>query len=144
MPEQIAPLARRLGITIDELFHKYLTIDAVLIEEQKQMKAVYVLAPAIVGQRPGTVSDPTARGTCLWFTGGACQIHEAKPRECQFVDHTTTPQSSDLLRASILREWVSHKPFVQQLYGKKLKAPEALKKEYREIKRQRRSRPPTD
>ena len=63
MPEQIAPLARRLGITIDELFHKYLTIDAVLIEEQKQMKAVYVLAPDVILVLLGSGFEPVVKIT---------------------------------------------------------------------------------
>jgi hypothetical protein len=41
------------------------------------------------------------------------------------------------LRASILKQWIPYKKFVQNLYGKKLKAPDVLKKVYREAKRQK-------
>jgi Fe-S-cluster containining protein len=136
-PDQIEPLARQLSIRIDELFRRYLTIDAALIDDHGQMKAIYVLAPAIMGKKPGAISDPSDRGTCVWLDGGACRIHEAKPRECGFVDHSTTPADGDLMRASILKRWIPYKGFIQQLYGKKLKAPEALKKTYREAKRRK-------
>jgi Fe-S-cluster containining protein len=141
-PEQIEPLARKLNLRIDELFQKYLTIDAVLIEERGQMKAVYVLAPAIIGKKSGAISDPSEKGPCVWLKDGACEIHGAKPRECGLVDHSTTTEEGNLLRASLLKRWIPYKGFVQQLYGKKLKAPDALKKAYRGIKRQRELAPP--
>ena len=138
-PDQIAPLARKLGLSIAELFKKYLTVDAVLMEEAGQMKAIYVLAPAMAERPAGAVSDPTEKGACTWFKEGKCEIHEVKPRECGLVDHTTTRQEGDLLRASILKSWLPHKKFIQNLYGKKLKPPEALKQAYRDAKQRRRS-----
>jgi hypothetical protein len=40
-----------------------------------------------------------------------------------------------MMRAAILQQWRPHKRFLQDLYGKKLKPPEVLKKEYRKAKR---------
>jgi Fe-S-cluster containining protein len=136
-PEQIEPLARKLKLSIAELFQKHLTVDAVLMEEAGQKKAIYVLAPAISERKAGAISNPIEKGTCNWFKDGRCKIHDAKPRECSLVDHTTPPQDGNLRRASILKSWVSHKKFIQELYGKKLKPPDALKKAYRDAKRQR-------
>lgn len=137
-PDQIEPLARRLNLTLAALFQGYLTIDAVLVEEKGQPKGVYVLAPAMVGQRASAISDPTAKGTCVWLKDGQCAIHDMKPRECQMIDHATAARDGDLLRASILKAWMPRKSFVQGLYGGKLKLPESLKEGYRAAKRQRR------
>lgn len=135
MPEQIAPVAQKLGLTVAELFKKYLTIDAVLHGEQGRTTGIYVFAPAIVGEGSGSVSNPTARGTCVWFIDGKCAIHDLKPRECAMVDHSTAGQDIDMLRASMVKEWKTHRKIVQQLYGRKLKPPNALKEKYREIRR---------
>ena len=143
-PDQIAPLVRRLNVTVEALFRTYLTIDAVLVEENGQPKGIYVLAPALVGQRAGAIADPTAKGACVWFKDGQCAIHDMKPLECQRVDHATTPQDGNLLRASILKAWMPRKSFVQDLYGSKLKPPEALKAAYRAAKRRRVGGPVTD
>jgi Fe-S-cluster containining protein len=134
MPHQIEPLAQKLGIAIPELFRKHLTVDAVITEVAGQMKAIYVLAPAMAEWCSGTVADPTEKGTCTWFKDGKCKIHEVKPLECSLVDHRTPPPQGDLLRASILKSWVPYKKLVQNLYGKKLKPPDALKLAYREAR----------
>ena len=143
VPEQIEPLAHKLGIPIEDLFRRYLTIDAALVQDRGQMKAIYVLAPAI-GEKSGGISTPSARGTCVWLKEGQCQIHDTKPRECGLVDHATSGTQGDLIRAAILKRWVPHKGLVQQLYGKKLKAPDALKKLYRKIQREKEAALPRD
>lgn len=137
LPEQIKVLAQRLGLSIEALFRNHLTIDAVLVERAGSPVATYVLAPAMVGKPTGEVSDPEARGACVWFRDGQCAIHEAKPRECREVDHTTTPRDGDLLRAAILEQWRPHKKLVQDLYGRKLKPPQRLKDTYRAAKKAR-------
>ena len=128
-PDQIRPLAERLGMAIDVLFKRYLTIDTVLLVDNMSTKAIYVLAPAINGRNRGAIAQPTDHGTCIWFKDGGCAIHEAKPLECRLADHTTTRDSSNTLRASILAKWVSQKQIVQDLYKKKLKPPQVLKRE---------------
>jgi Fe-S-cluster containining protein len=137
-PDQLAPLARRLGLTIEELFRRYLTIDAVLVSEGSATVALYALAPAMVGRSAGAISDPAEKGACVWLEGGRCAIHELKPRECSLVDHSTTPEASNLMRAAILREWRQRRKFVQDLYGKKLKPPSALKAAMRQARRPKR------
>lgn len=143
-PDQIERLAQKLGLPIVDLFRRFLTIDAALVENSGQMRAIYVLAPAMVGKKSGAISDPSARGICVWFKDGQCQIHEMKPRECSLVDHTTSRTQGDLIRASILKSWLPHKSFVQQLYEKKLKAPDALRKLYRKIQGEKESALPRD
>src|SRR5579864_2021391 len=126
-PQQIAPLARKLELSIADLFERYLTIDAVLTSGPNGLAGVYVLAPANSGTKPGAISDPTTHGTCIWYKDGKCEIHELKPTECAAIDHSTSPAEGDLLRASILKQWIPHRKFVQSLYGKKLKLPAAIK-----------------
>jgi hypothetical protein len=130
-PEQIHVIGRKLNLTIKDLFRKYLTVDPVLIGGARSRTGVYVLAPAIVGNGAGSIADPKARGTCVWFADGKCTIHDVKPRECALVDHSTMPGEANLLRAAIVKQWQPHKKFVQDLYGMKLKLPNVLKEEYR-------------
>lgn len=134
-PDQIDIVGRKLNLTIKDLFTRYLTVDPVLIGAARGWTGVYVLAPAIVGKGSGSVSDPNAKGTCVWFENGRCAIHDVKPRECGLVDHSTTPEDTDLLRAAIVRHWRPHKRLIQNLYGKKLKLPDALKEVYRRASR---------
>ena len=134
-PEQIAPLARKLGSSVEALFKKYLTIDVALLGTAEKRTAIFVLAPGMVDKPSGAVSDPRTKGACVWFKDGKCAVHELKPRECAAIDHTTTPAAGDTMRAAILQQWRPHKRFLQDLYGKKLKAPEVLKEEYRKAKR---------
>jgi Fe-S-cluster containining protein len=134
-PQQIELVARKRDVAIEDLFKDYLTIDAVLIAEAGRPTGVYVLAPAIVGAESGSISDPAARGTCVWLRNGKCDIHEMKPAECRATDHSTSARDSDLLRAAILKQWIPYKKFVQNLYGKKLKLPVAVKEAYRKVRK---------
>jgi Fe-S-cluster containining protein len=134
-PQEIELVARKLNVAIEDLFKDYLTIDAVLIAGADRPTGVYVLAPAIVGRKSATIADPTARGSCVWLKNGKCDIHAVKPAECRATDHSTSGRDSDMLRASILKQWVPYKKFVQNLYGRKLKLPEAVKEAYRKVKR---------
>lgn len=134
-PQQIELVARKRDITIGALFKDYLAIDAVLIAQAGRPMGVYVLAPTIVGTESGSISDPAARGTCVWFRNGKCEVHEVKPAECRATDHSTFAHDSDLLRASILKQWIPYKKFVQDLYKKKLKLPLAVKEAYRKVRK---------
>lgn len=133
-PDQIRPLAESLGLTIEALFKRYLTIETVLLADSKNAKAVYVLAPAIDRRNNGSLAQLTDRGTCIWFKDGNCAIHTTKPLECRLADHTTTRDGSNMLRASILSKWISQRQIVQNLYKKKLKPPETLKREYKKAR----------
>ena len=135
MPQEIELVARKLNVATGDLFKRHLTIDAVLIAEADRPTGVYVLAPAIVDRKSAAISDPAARGSCVWFKNGKCDIHEMKPAECRATDHSSSARDSDMLRASILKQWVPYKKFVQNLYGKKLKLPVAVKDAYRKVKR---------
>jgi len=135
-PPQIDAVARKLNLSVAELFRTHLTIDTALVREAGQMTAIYVLAPAILGKRPGVISDPMARGECVWLKDGRCAIHEAKPTECAATDHATSALESNLMRAAILNQWKPYKKFVQSLYGKKLKPPEAVKEAYRKARKE--------
>jgi Fe-S-cluster containining protein len=136
-PDQIDAVARKLSLTVEDLFQTYLTIDTVMIATSGGAMGVYVLAPAILGKPSGSISRPKERGACIWLKGGRCGIHEIKPRECALVDHTTSAREANLLRLSIVNQWREAKNLPQRLYGKKLKLPAALRQEYRKARRAR-------
>ncbi|HYM03785.1 MAG TPA: hypothetical protein VET85_12620 [Stellaceae bacterium] len=138
-PAQIAPLAAALGLTVEGLFRRYLTIDTVLVGDGDEPSAIYVLAPAMAESGAGELADPTAKGTCVWFKDGRCAIHTVKPTECALQDHTTTPQVSNLRRAAIAKQWQPVGALVQDLYGKPLAPPEALRNEYRQARARRKA-----
>lgn len=134
-PQQIEAVARQQNMTVAALFETHLTIDTALVREADRMTAIYVLAPAIRGKRPGAISDPAARGECTWLKDGRCEIHSVKPAECRTTDHTMSPHDSNMLRAAILKQWAPYRKFIQGLYGKKLKPPLAVKEGYRQARR---------
>ena len=134
-PQQIEVVARRQNTTVAALFKTHLTIDTALVREAGRMTAIYVLAPAIRGKKAGAISDPTARGECVWLKDGRCVIHDVKPAECRATDHTMSALDSNMLRAAILKQWAPYRKFIQTLYGKKLKPPAAVKETYRQAQK---------
>ena len=144
LPGQIETVARSLHLTVAALFRQYLRIDMALVREGERTTAIYVLAPAIRGTKPGAITDPTAHGDCIWLTDGRCAIHAVKPAECGAIDHTTSPQDINLTRATILKQWMPYKRLIQDLYGKKLKPPQAVKDAYRKARKGQAATPSGD
>lgn len=141
LPQQIEAVARRQNTTVAALFKSHLTIDSVLVRDNGKPTSIYVLAPAIKGRQAGAVSDPAARGECVWLRDGRCEIHDIKPVECRETDHAMAPQDSNMLRAAILKQWVPYRQLIQTLYGKKLKPHPAIKEAYRRAQQTERARP---
>jgi len=87
-PEQIAPLAERMGLTVKELFDKHLAVDWWVGDSLTGGRDVFILSPAVISGQVGDMfpSDPT--GTCVWFKEGKCEVHTlGKPNECAFAHH---------------------------------------------------------
>src|SRR5271154_3645616 len=83
-PSQIKPLAKKLGLTVQELFNKHLQIDW----WDRYPKHVFVLSPRQTHGAGGTMFPGNPKGECHWFKKGKCSIHElGKPRECQMLGH---------------------------------------------------------
>ena len=81
-PGEAEKVAEFLGITLPELFARYLMADV--------WKGVYgrvaVLSPGIKGGPAGRVPKRSS-GECVFFEGGLCSIHPVKPHECRISPH---------------------------------------------------------
>lgn len=86
-PGEAEKAAEFLGLTLQEFFDKYLTVDFWSDTKEDSVKHLYVLSPGIKNAPTGTEHpfDPT--GECVFFDGYNCTIHEVKPNGCAFYDH---------------------------------------------------------
>lgn len=116
LPGQAAETARRIGLTPQEFFDRFLVVDwieAAALRWRgipiKPDNTPFALAPAIEGDATGGETQSTAAGRCIFWNpdGGACRIHEAKPFECREGDHD---DSNDFIRrraTAIMGAWES-------------------------------------
>ena len=78
LPGEAECAAKLMGLTLKEFFDQYLGVDWWEGDEP-----IFILAPAIVGEAPGSEYPGDPRGTCVFFNSdGLCDIHQAKPYEC--------------------------------------------------------------
>lgn len=63
------------------------------------------LAPATVGEMPGTKVVRRAVGACVFFHKGLCDIHPVKPDECKSVLHDITRSEHDRVIHRVLDTW---------------------------------------
>ena len=83
-PAQIAPLAKRLGISVADLFKTYLAVDWWNADDEIGHD-VFVLSPAIVGESTGEMFPGNPMGTCVFFKDG-CTIHDkGKPAHQKMI-----------------------------------------------------------
>jgi len=121
-PAQIKPLAKKLGLTVQELFKQHLQIDW----WDRYPKNVFVLSPRQTRGTGGTMFPANPKGECHWFKNGKCSIHElGKPIECQLLGHSEAePKISNHERA--MKTWDNPKAqqMIRDLYGKEPEAEE--------------------
>jgi Fe-S-cluster containining protein len=81
----------------------------------------------ITSMMPGSVYPFRPTGRCVFFKEGRCSIHEAKPRECRFADHTKTMEECSEDRGKMVDEWKKeeHQQYIADILGYKPVKPEA-------------------
>lgn len=118
-PDQIAPLAERMGVTVQQLFDERLSIDWWQGDEE-----FFILMPA--NGSPGEVNDYNPLGRCTFLNGDdRCEIHAlGKPAECA-AERMCEPGDGDL-HERMARTWdkPEHQEMIRQLYGHQPGAPE--------------------
>ncbi len=121
-PDQIAPLARHLGLTVDETFARHL---AVGVTKMADGSLRHGLMPHKLqdGKKPGsvwTLAELARPGRCVFFDRGRCTIYPVRPHECARMIHDR-PGESIKLRLTIVPRWTEAalKPFAK-LTGKRL------------------------
>ncbi len=115
-PGEIEKTAELLGISTKELFDKYLAIDHYMTKERPTF--TYALSPATKHMKPGMEFDYVPAGECVFYQGGKCQIHGAKPYECAITDHSPNPDKKLHLR--MVEEWDAEGPKkqIEELLGR--------------------------
>lgn len=120
LPEEIKPAADLLGLTEEQFFHRYLSVDYFGLPNE----FLFVLSPATENSQPGEMFpfDPT--GMCIFLKNGKCGIHAAKPFECKLYDHRKKIMSKEESDKSteghlaVAEAWVPHKEYIAKLLGR--------------------------
>jgi len=115
MPEQIAPLAKHLGLAVPELFQRRL---AVGVTQMPDGRRVHGLMPHKLhdGKKPGsvwTLGELAVPGRCAFFDRGKCTIYKYRPFECARMIHNR-PGDSVKLRHQIVPHWTAN---ALRIYG---------------------------
>ncbi|HPF69492.1 MAG TPA: YkgJ family cysteine cluster protein [Candidatus Krumholzibacteria bacterium] len=106
LPGQIAPLARHLGLSVDETFAKYLAVGVTQLPDGSRRHG---LMPHKFrdGKKPGsvwTLAELAQPGRCVFFDRGKCSIYPVRPDECARMMH----DRADLtvrIRLGIVARW---------------------------------------
>jgi Fe-S-cluster containining protein len=106
MPNQIAPLADHLGLTVPELFNSKLAVGVTRLADGSE---VHGLMPHKLRDRkkPGSVwslVELAEPGRCIFYDRGLCTIYKYRPYECARMMHDR-PQESIKLRRRIVPHW---------------------------------------
>lgn len=120
-PGQVELVAQHLGITLEELFKRYLGVDFWVGEP-----TTFVLAPAVVEMEAGKEYPFKPTGRCVFLTDDdRCSIHPVKPRECRETDSHQSKEANKEVKTQITLEWGEHQPQITALLGRKPELPGA-------------------
>jgi hypothetical protein len=88
-PGEAENLADNMGISVQELFKKYLRVDFLEKDPSKGIdEDVFVLSPGTTNSAAGEIAPYLPRGTCVFLHNNKCQIHNlGKPIECHEKFH---------------------------------------------------------
>lgn len=115
-PGDAEKIASFLGISVNELFDKYLVVD--WYEPDSQLDETFFLAPGFVGRETGTMAPAKPTGQCVFFTEDRrCVIHPVKPKECRKSMHTQGMHQAIRSRFKIIQAWVKHQEQLETLLG---------------------------
>lgn len=112
LPGEAEQAAELLGMSLVELFKSKLAVD--WYEDHPDTDAyVFVLAPALVGESAGEEYPGDPNGQCVFYEGGRCDIHAAKPFECAALGH----QEADIRgrHEAVAGRWVGHHEQIVEL-----------------------------
>jgi hypothetical protein len=114
-PDQIAPLAEALGVTVQVLFDEHLSVDWWSGDPD-----IFVLAPRMSNDSGGGMYPADPRGRCHWLVDGKCSIHDlGKPYECQKAHHSLPPDAHTKNHEAAANAWRTdeHQKTIKELYG---------------------------
>lgn len=113
MPGEAEKAAALLQMPLKEFFRTKLMVDW-----WESPTPTFVLAPAIVGHKPGHEYPGNPRGACVFFKDGKCEIHGAKPYECSMHMHTDTHELCQKRKRRVVRAWEHKQEQIRKLLGR--------------------------
>jgi Fe-S-cluster containining protein len=116
LPGEAEKAAEYLGISLDELFRTKLAVDW-----WQGTPNIFVLSPAIIGERRGVEFPASPLGPCVFFKNELCEIHPVKPYECRDMLHNNPEGNKHELTG---KAWGPYQNQIEELLGRK---PEAKK-----------------
>lgn len=118
-PDQIAPLAKSLGLSITQLFARHLSVDWWAGDSMTDGKDVFVLSPRLDGEPGGGLFPANPHGACHWYREGKCQIHAlGKPDECAFAHHDVSDSDYFRNHLAVVTAWMPHQARIARLLGR--------------------------
>lgn len=111
LPQEIKPVADFLGITEDQLFQRYLSVDYFGNPDE----FLFVLSPATENSVSGEVFPLEPGGTCVFLKDNKCSIHSVKPFECKIYDHRKNESEAHL---AVAEAWIPFKDYITKLLGR--------------------------
>jgi len=119
MPDEIAPLAEYLSLTIQETFDQYLLIDWWVVTGGND---IYTISPCVTHLSPGGQFTWAAGGKCVFYKDERCAIHPVKPFECREALHDTFHDGSDdTTHEKVAMAWKEKQMFIKVISGEEPK-----------------------
>jgi Fe-S-cluster containining protein len=115
-PGEVAKAAALLNMSEQAFFDRYVSIDYYCMGND----FIFVLAPATLKIEPRALYPLNPTGECRFLQNGLCSIHDAKPYECGWYDHTQTDEvvlKNEHL--SVALAWKGHQDEIERLLGRK-------------------------
>ncbi len=117
-PDEIKPAADFLGLTEEEFFKQYLSVD---YYSHTAIVHLFVLSPATHLSTPGKEFPLEPNGRCVFLKDDLCSIHAVKPYECKRYDHRRLSMDIEQAQAehlALAEAWIPHKEKITQLLGR--------------------------
>lgn len=111
LPDQIAPLAKSMGLSIQALFNQHLSADFYVGDGRD----ILVLSPRIDSEPGGRRFPEFPRGRCALLVDDRCSIHDLKPWECAAMDCETVPPKRLHFKMGQAWDTPEHQKMVQDL-----------------------------
>lgn len=121
-PGEAEKAAKLMKLSLPVFFRRYLGVNWWCGDPD-----VFVLAPALVGEKAGREYPGNPKGTCVFFKAGRCDIHAAKPYDCAYGNphDERTPERATLdvvAREKTVALWSKEQKQIARLLGRKPRA----------------------
>jgi hypothetical protein len=118
-PHQLAPLAKAMGLTIEQLFADHLAVDWWAGDDITGGRNIFVLSPRLMEESGGGMFPANPHGCCHWYRKGKCEIHsQGKPAECAFAHHNVSHAEYLHHRIGVVRAWALCQETIYKLLGR--------------------------